>query len=247
MSSLELHYVKTGTVPGREDLLYQGGDLQKVRQGPVYLFYVKFEKGVVLIDSSFHMDDAKILGAQDNVHRKLPDEDPMFALEKVGVKAQDVTHLILTHAHFDHIGYVDAFPNAKIFVHRKELAWVMALPKWAVGYGSFCLDKLYKARNQIVPIDIDMYEIIPGIEIVYAGGHSAGSLAVIVSTKKGRACLCGDNCFLYKTIEEKLPIGLTNNLYESIAFLEKLPSLGEILIPGHDPKVYELFPNGLIA
>jgi glyoxylase-like metal-dependent hydrolase (beta-lactamase superfamily II) len=247
MSNYELRYIKTGTVPGREDLLYQGGDLQKVRQGPVYLFYVKFEKGVVLVDSSFHMDDAKIIGAKKNVTRKLPEEDPLYALKQVGIKPQDVSHLILTHAHFDHIGYVDAFPNAKIFVHRKELAWVIALPKWSVGYGSFCLDKLYKARNQIVPIDMDVYEIIPGIETVYAGGHSAGSLAVVVSTKKGRACLCGDNCFLYKTIEEKLPIGLTNNLYESMTFLEKLSSLGEILIPGHDPKVYELFPNGLIA
>jgi glyoxylase-like metal-dependent hydrolase (beta-lactamase superfamily II) len=247
MSIHELHYVRTGTVPGREDLLYQGGDLQKVRQGPVYLFYIKFENGVVLVDSSFHLDDAKILGAEKNVTRKLPEEDPLYALERVGIKPRDVSHLILTHAHFDHVGYVDAFSNAKIFVHRKELAWVMALPKWAVGYGSFSLDKIYKVRNQIIPIDIEKYEVISGVETVYAGGHSAGSLAVIVSTKKGRVCLCGDNCFLYKTIEEKLPIGLTNNLYESMAFLEKLPSLGEVLIPGHDPKVYELFPNGLIA
>lgn len=247
MSIYELRYVKTGTVPGREDLLYQGGDLQKVRQGPVYLFYVKFEKGVLLVDSSFHMDDAKILGAEKNVNRKLPEEDPLYALKQVGIKPQDVSHLILTHAHFDHIGYVDAFPNAKVFVHRKELAWVIALPKWAVGYGSFCLDRLYKVRDQIIPIDIDIYEIVPGIETVYAGGHSAGSLAVVVSTNKGRVCICGDNCFLYKTIEEKLPIGLTNNLYESIAFLERLPSLGEIFLPGHDPKVYELYPDGLIA
>lgn len=247
MSIHQLKYVKTGTVPGREDLLYQGGDLQNVRQGPVYLFYVKFDRGVVLIDSSFHMDDARIMGAEKSVHRTIPDEDPLYALEQVGIKPQDVTHLILTHAHFDHVGYVDAFPNARIFVHRKELAWVMALPKWSVGYGSFCIEKLYKAREQLVPIDIDDYEVIPGINAIYAGGHSAGSLAVVVSTNKGRVCLCGDNCFLYKTIEEGIPIGLTNNLYESIAFLQKLPSLGDIFLPGHDPRVYEQYPDGLIA
>ncbi len=247
MTIHELHYVKTGTVPGREDLLYQGGNLNNVRQGPVYLFYLKSKEGIVLIDSSFHMDDARILGVETNVHRKLPDEDPLYALEQIGIKPHDVTHLVLTHAHFDHVGYVDAFPKAKVFVHTKELAWVMALPKWAVGYGPFSIDRLYKARNQIVPIDIDSYQIIPGVDAIYVGGHSAGSLAVIVSTKKGRICLCGDNCFLYKNIEEKIPIGLTNNLYESMALLEKLPSMGEILIPGHDPRVYDLYPDGLIA
>jgi glyoxylase-like metal-dependent hydrolase (beta-lactamase superfamily II) len=72
-------------------------------------------------------------------------------------------------------------------------------------------------------------------------------MAVVVNTKKGRVCLCGDNCFLYKTIEENIPIGLTDNLVESLAFMEKLPSLGEILIPGHDPQFFDRFPNGVVA
>lgn len=247
MTTYELRYVKTGSVPGREDLLYQGGNVTIIRQGPVYLFYVKSDEGVVLVDSSFHMDDAKIMGSEKNVHRSMPDEEPLFALEQAGIKPGDVTHLILTHAHFDHIGYVDAFPNAKIFIHRKELAWVMALPKWSVGYGSFVTEKIYKVRDQLVPIDIDEYDVLPGIRTIYVGGHSAGSLAVVVNTKKGRVCICGDNCFLYKSIEEKLPIGLTNNLYETITFLQKLPGLGEIFLPGHDPKMYDRFPNGLIG
>jgi len=247
MTTYELRYVKTGTVPGREDLLYQGGNVTIIRQGPVYLFYVKFDEGVVLVDSSFHMDDAKIMGSEKSVRRSIPNEEPLFALEQMGIKAGDVTHLILTHAHFDHVGYIDAFQNAKIFIHRKELAWVMALPKWSIGYGPFVTEKIYKVRDQLVPIDIDEYDVLPGIRTIYVGGHSAGSLAVVVNTKKGRVCLCGDNCFLYKSIEEKLPIGLTNNLYETITFLQKLPGLGEIFIPGHDPKMFDLFPNGLIG
>jgi len=248
MSIHTLQYLKTGSVPGREDLLYQGGNLQNVWQVSVYLFYIKLaDGGFVLIDSSFHLDDARIMGVEKAVQRKMPEEDPLYALEQIGIKPEKVTHLILTHAHFDHVGYVDAFPNAKIFVHRKELAWVMALPEWSAGYGSFCLEKLVNVKNQIVPIDVDEYEIVPGIETVYVGGHSAGSLAVVVSTKKGRVCLCGDNCFLYKSIEEKLPIGLANNLYENMAFIQKLPSLGDIFLPGHDPKIAELYRDGLIG
>jgi glyoxylase-like metal-dependent hydrolase (beta-lactamase superfamily II) len=247
MTEYELRYIKTGTVPSRGDLLLQGGDPSEVRAGPVYVFYIKTAKEVVLIDTSFHMDDAKILGVEKDVTRKLPDEDPLYALKQVGVEPEDVTHLILTHAHFDHVGYLDAFPNAKVFAHQKELAWIAGLPVWSIGYGSFSIEKIERVRAQMTVIYGERAQILPGIEVVYAGGHSAGSMAVVVNTKKGRVCLCGDNCFLYETIEEHLPIGLTNNLYESLAFMEKLPALGDILIPGHDPLFFDRFPNGVVA
>jgi glyoxylase-like metal-dependent hydrolase (beta-lactamase superfamily II) len=247
MADHKLKYVKTGAVPGREDLLIQGGDLNMIRMAPVSLFYVPMEDGVLLVDSSFTMEDAKTMGAEDAVERKLPAEDPLTALKIAGVEPKDVTHLILTHAHFDHVGNVDKFPNAKVYIHRKELAWVMALPSWSIGYGPFSVEKLQRIWKQLVPLEGDFVEVLPGIETVYAGGHSAGSLAVCVDTKKGKVCLCGDNCFLYENIEKRTPIGLTNNLYESLAFMEKLPALGDILIPGHDPLFFERFPGGVIA
>jgi glyoxylase-like metal-dependent hydrolase (beta-lactamase superfamily II) len=247
MDTNELKYVKTGAVPGRDDLLIQGGDINRIRLGPVPLFYVPLKGGTLLIDSSFAMEDAETLGVADAVKREMPAEDPLAALASVGIKPEDVTHLILTHAHFDHVGNVDKFPNAKIYMHRKELAWIMALPPWAIGYGLFSVEKVQRVWRQLVPLDGDVVEILPGIQAVYAGGHSAGSLAVTVKTGQADVCLCGDNCFLYENIEKGIPIGLTNNLYESIAFMEKLPMLGDILIPGHDPLFYERFPNGVVA
>ena len=139
-----------------------------------------------------------------------------------------IQQIWLTHAHFDHVGYLDAFPNAKVFAHQKELAWVAGLPAWSIGYGSFSIEKIERVRKQMIVVYGERAQILPGIEVVYAGGHSAGSMAVVVNTKKGRVCLCGDNCFLYETIEEHLPIGLTNNLYESLGFMEKLSSMGDI-------------------
>ena len=243
----KLYYLKTGTVPGREDLLYQGGSIVNFLEGPVLIYYIKTPDDVILIDSSFHMDDAKIMGIEEVVNRKIPDENPLYALKKAGIEPEDVTKLILTHAHIDHAGYIDAFPKAKIYIHRKELAWVMALPSWSIGYGSFSVEKLQHVWKQLIPVDSEHVQIVKGIELIYVGGHSPGSLAVLVDTEKGRVCLCGDNCFLYKNIEEKIPIGLTNNLYENLSFLEKLSGLGEIFIPGHDSLLFKKFPNGIIA
>jgi len=243
----ELHYVRTGSVPGREDYQIQGGDPGVVHDGPVLLYYVRAAEGVILVDASFHLDDAAALGIGDKVKRKLPDEEPLYALAQEGIQPGEVIKLILTHAHFDHVGYVDAFPNAVIYIHRKELAWVMAVPPWAMGYGDFTVNKLTKVWKQLRPIDGDRVQVAPGIKVQYVGGHTPGSMAVLVDTKGGRVCLCSDNCFLYRNIEENTPIELCYNLFESMEFLEKLPGLADTFIPGHDPLLYERYPNGVIG
>ena len=80
MATNELKYVKTGAVPGRDDLLIQGGDINRIRLGPVPLFYVPLKGGALLVDSSFAMEDAETLGVADAVKREMPAEDPLAAL-----------------------------------------------------------------------------------------------------------------------------------------------------------------------
>ncbi|MBN1264983.1 MAG: N-acyl homoserine lactonase family protein [Anaerolineales bacterium] len=241
----ELRFVKTGSVPSREDYLYMGGDPSVVHQGVVPLFYMRTDDGVVLIDSSFDLKDAEVLGIAGEVMREEA-EDPIGALSQVGIQPSDVSHLILTHAHFDHVGFVDAFPRAVIYIHRKELEWVMDLPSWAIGYGEFSSRKLNRVYDQLRVIDTDFYEVLPGIMVHYVGGHAPGCMVVQVETNTGTVCLCGDNCFIYKNIEEQLPIGLYVDLYEVMAFIKRLPTMGDILLPGHDPEMYTRYPDGVI-
>lgn len=247
MTVHELRYIPTGSVPSREDYMIQGGDPEVVHDGPVPIYYIRTTDDIVLIDTSFHFDDAEELGIREVVKRKIPEEDPITALGKEGIQVEQVTKLILTHAHIDHVGYVDAFPNAEIFIHRKELAWVMALPTWAIGYGEFAPRKIFNVREQLHPVDGDHMQVLPGIEVMYVGGHSPGSLAVLIDTQGGRVCLCIDNCFLFRNIEEMIPIELGYNIFENMAFLEKLPHIADIYVPGHDPQLYERFPGGIIA
>ena len=73
MGENELCYLVTGTVPGREDLLYQGGSIENSPDGPVFIYYISTRKDIILIDSSFHFDDARVLGMGNAVKRNLPD------------------------------------------------------------------------------------------------------------------------------------------------------------------------------
>lgn len=65
----------------------------------------------------------------DNSHYSL-----ISSLNNVGVKANDITDVILTHLHFDHTGgstimendkYVPTFPNAKYHVQKEHFKWAL--------------------------------------------------------------------------------------------------------------------------
>ena len=94
--------------------------------------------------------------------------------------------MLLTHGHYDHIGGVSQngtpnFPNAAHFMAGEEVAYWTATPgteanfeNLMIGYGN---DKLNPIKDMIQTIK-DGDEIIPGIKVIAAPGHTIGHLAV---------------------------------------------------------------------
>lgn len=241
MANLKLGYVKTGSVPSNEASLFLGGNPAIVRDGVCPWWYIKSHDGVILIDATFNLEDAKALGVDGSCRRE---EDPLLALKHVGIEQQDVTKIILSHAHYDHIGYLDKFPGATIYVHREELKWAAIAPSWYPGYGKFTSQRLQSVADRLIPIDARSMKLAREIEVLHIGGHTPGSLAVLVDTKRGRVCLAGDNLFTYENIEKGIPIGLYHNLDEVLRFMQQVSKLADIIIPGHDPKIYDKYPDG---
>lgn len=242
--NLELKYVKTGSVPGNEAFLFWTGNPAVIRDSVCPWWYINTGKDHILIDASFSMEDAARLGVESLCKRKVPEEEPLSALRNVGIEPEKVNHLILTHTHYDHIGYLDRFPNAKIYIHRKELAWASVPRLWYPGYGEFTTPRLNSVSNQLFPLDTTWAEIIKGVEVMCVGGHTPGCMAVFVDTAGGRVCLAGDNLFVYENIEKGLPIACYHNLDEVLSSMELFPKLADIIVPGHDAKIYERYPNG---
>jgi N-acyl homoserine lactone hydrolase len=75
--------------------------------------------GTVLVDTGYHNSGlGSRLAVDAGIHTWVP---PEVALDRVACRPEDVRLIVLTHAHFDHAGNLDAFPNAEFVIQRREL------------------------------------------------------------------------------------------------------------------------------
>jgi len=164
--------------------------------------------------------------------------------------------IIYTHLHSDHCGQTLRFPNAKIVIQREELRRVVSP---VVAEGSTVARESTKARmklvtpllnecwNNVILLDGEE-EIVPGIKCVHVGGHTHGLQAVYIETAKGLAILAGDNAYRFENFENGAwpPGQIFGSWDDAICALKKYIKEGRYIVPSHDLKVLERYPNGRI-
>ena len=119
------------------------------------------------------------------------------ALAQAGITRSDVTHVIVTHAHGDHIGGLvrdgaAAFPAADILFSAKELAhWTCAEKRASSGGASGIFDavanivRLYGERVRTFEPGADLFRELPGVQAVDESGHTPGHVGVMVRAEDG--------------------------------------------------------------
>jgi glyoxylase-like metal-dependent hydrolase (beta-lactamase superfamily II) len=125
-------------------------------------------------------------------------------LHAVGIEADDIDTVILTHAHDDHIGGntnaegKPAFPKARYIIWREEWTfWTSEQPETIhkdEGF-TFIRKNLLSIQHQLDLLDHET-QIVAGVRIVPAPGHTPGHMAVSVSSD-GRQLLCISDAFLH--------------------------------------------------
>ena len=137
-----------------------------------------------------------------------PHSDPqhtgMFfkSLEQLGVRPTEITDVVLTHLHFDHIGWASdgekpLFPNATYRCHSADWDFFMGPDPFddsravqAMG-GRRAIQLLPAVADRVEPWSGDA-AILPGINVRDAPGHTPGSTIITVSSGEERALLLGD-------------------------------------------------------
>jgi glyoxylase-like metal-dependent hydrolase (beta-lactamase superfamily II) len=145
-------------------------------------FLVRTRERVVLVDAGVGtIDNGKYAGGRF-----------LESLREQGVAPTDVTDVVFTHLHFDHVGWATkkgeiVFPNATYRVHAADWAHFVESPDADPG----AVRKLSPLRDRLEPFDTDG-ELAPGLSARHTPGHTPGSTVYVVSDGDERALLLGD-------------------------------------------------------
>ena len=158
----------------------------------------------VLIDSGFmRQGDEAEFPLKFGVSRWI---SPLRMLAELGVRPEAVSDIVVTHAHFDHLGSIGEFPKARIHIQKRELLScyeALALPKRfahlskIVDPANIRMALEASIEHRVNLVDGDRDNLLPGIHVRLGPGHTPGHQFVIVETAVGRRVISGD-C-LYST------------------------------------------------
>ena len=200
---------------------------------------------VVLLDAGFYRDKFLVRWKPQDFVR------PSEALRRgLGIEPDQVTDIVISHTHWDHADGADLFPRATIWIQKDEYEYYIGPQGDVLHSGGVDADdaKMFAAlkdAGRVRLVDGDAKEILPGI-VVYTGGrHTYASQYVGVHTSAGTVVLASDNAYLYENLEKRLPIAQTLDADANVKAQERMLGMAArpaLVIPGHDPAVFERFP-----
>ena len=242
----EVYAVRYATIPRfRVASLIAGADTSRRIDIAMMVWLLKGPAGRnVLVDAGFHRDDL--------VRRWHPVGflTPSGAIARLGVKPGDVTDVIISHVHWDHLDGVDLFPNARVWIQREEFEHHLDSAGTVKDRMIDAADAKVLAeiarQGRLMLVDGDGKEIIPGITVFTGGKHTYASQYASVNTASGTVVIASDNVYLYENLDRHVPIAQTLDSALNLNAQRRMLGLASdprLIVPGHDPNVFVRFPQ----
>ncbi len=243
----EVYAVRYATMPGFPvAALVAGADRSRRLDIAMTVWVLKGPDGrTALVDAGFYRPQ---LLRKNVAEFTRPDR----AIERLGIKPEDVTDIVVTHMHWDHVDGVDLFPKARVWIQKDEYAYYTGAA-WQPGGKAGGIepdDVLMLVKLNIAGrlrlIDGDAREIIPGVTVYTGGRHTFASQFVGVNTRAGRAVIASDNLYLYENLDKHVPIAQTFDAKSNLAAQDRMKQIAtspRLIVPGHDPEVFVRFPK----
>ena len=246
LPAYEVYAVRYGTLPQfRVSGLLAGADTARRMDIALMVWVIRDPGGrTVLLDAGFKRPDL--------ITRWKPDAFrlPSDAVGALGIKADDVSDVIVSHVHWDHFDGADLFPKARIWIQRGEVLHHLdsagTSRDRALDAPDAAMLHALRTAGRVNEIDGDAREILPGITVYTGGKHTFASQYVAVKTREGTIVLASDNMYLYENLDRRTPIAQTLDAASNLAAHERMRTLASetrLIVPGHDPAVFERFPQ----
>ena len=241
--------IRFGTIPQfRVASLVVGANPDERTDLAVVVWLIRGGGRTILFDSGYHRQTPGFDRFKTTDYVR-PDE----AVKLAGVDPAHVTDIVISHVHWDHMGGIDLFPQATIWIQRAEYDYYMG-QSWQPGQSRAAdVDDLVtllkrNAAGKVRLVNGDDQEILPGIRAYTGARHTYASQYIRVAGSPSFV-LASDNCYLYRNLETKSPIAQTFSEADraaNVAAFDRMISLAgarERVVPGHDPRQFERFPT----
>ena len=240
----EVYAIKYAHHERRAGENFIGGD---PHDGPMPLdYFVWLVRGCereLVVDTGF---SAAVAARRGRDHLRCPTD----GLRMLGVEAQTVKDVVITHLHYDHVGNFDLFPAATFHLQDDELNYAtgrhMSHPVFS---GAFDVEdvvgmvrNVYRGRVRFHDGDAELF---PGVSVHLIGGHTKGLQVVRVATRRGWLVLASDASHFYANMEQERPFPIVYSVADMVQGYGRLRELAESpahIVPGHDPEVLRRYP-----
>jgi glyoxylase-like metal-dependent hydrolase (beta-lactamase superfamily II) len=211
-----------GTSSPRIDLLVTGSGIN-FQQGDLAL-------STIALIRSQGSDGKEVRTVVDTGHVGMR-RNILEALVKHGLTVEEIDVVLLTHAHWDHVQNVDLFPNAKIVLSRTEWTSIqrdtprdLMTPVWT---------KHLLPEDRVVLVEPGD-DIIPGVELIAAPGHTLGCLALAIQLDQELAIITADAIPWAEVARLERSALVFGDVEKSQETIRKLVKRADVMYPGHD-------------
>jgi len=161
------------------------------------------------------------------------------------VRDEEDTIVVLSHAHYDHIGNVSWFQRSRVVMAAAEYDfWVdrprdQHLTRQLVEESELEVLRELRRLGRLELLQAPV-PIAPGVSLLAAPGHTPGELAVTVQTGRGRILLAADAVHFDEELNRRMPFRHMCDIVagaDSYAALSSLRDSGEVsrIFAGHEP------------
>ena len=184
---------------------------------------IETSEGIVLVDTGFGMRD--VVAPRTRLSKFFltllsPEfREEMTAvrqLQRLGFRAEDVRHIVLTHLDFDHAGGLDDFPHAAVHVLRQERDYALEQKTWLDRQRFRPQQWSTRANWRVYPssagepwFGFDAVRQLAGLppEILFVPlpGHTQGHAGVAIATRDHWLLQTGDAYFWHEEMDLQHP------------------------------------------
>lgn len=240
----EVYAIRYGALPAfRVSSLIAGADTSRRIDAALMVWLLKGPDGRnVLVDAGFQRAD--LIARWKPIDYMRPDS----AVARTGIRASDITDVIISHIHWDHFDGATLFPKAKIWIQWEEVDHHIdslgGVRNRAIDAPDAAMLSQLRADGRLLYVDGDAKEIIPGITVYTGGKHTYQSQYAGVRTAEGTVVIASDNMYLYENLDDHVPIFQTLDAASNLRAQERMTGIAStrrLIIPGHDPLVFQRF------